>query len=280
MGMNAGFVGGTRGSLFCVVHEPDDGRPRGSVLYVHPFAEEHNKSRRMAAQQARALSAAGWRVVMPDLYGCGDSGGDFGDADWTGWLDDVRGVLQAIADQHPGPVHVWGLRAGCLLIAQVVGGEISTGAPTPVPVAVDSITYWQPVVNGEQFLTQFLRLRMSAAMMGGGKETTRELRARLDAGEKLEVAGYALSPGLAAGLAAARLAPPPAGVRANWLEVASGETADLSPASRKLVEAWRQAGHDVRAQVVAGEGFWGTQEIREVPELVTLTATLIAGVQP
>ena len=37
------------GQRFCLFHEAHDQPSRGLILYVHPFAEEMNKSRRMAA---------------------------------------------------------------------------------------------------------------------------------------------------------------------------------------------------------------------------------------
>jgi alpha/beta superfamily hydrolase len=43
------------------------------------LAEELNKSRHVAAAQARAFAAAGYSVLQIDLYGCGDSSGDFGE---------------------------------------------------------------------------------------------------------------------------------------------------------------------------------------------------------
>ncbi len=39
------------------------------VVHVHAFAEEMNKSRRMAAMQSRALAAAGFAVLQIDLLG-------------------------------------------------------------------------------------------------------------------------------------------------------------------------------------------------------------------
>ena len=82
------FLRFTAGRRFCLLHAPER-RAIGAVLYVHPLAEEMNKSRRMAALQARALAASGWFVLQVDLFGCGDSDGDFGDADWQRWLADV-----------------------------------------------------------------------------------------------------------------------------------------------------------------------------------------------
>src|SRR3954470_6680572 len=88
--MEAFYLSRTAGRRFCVFHEPLKGTTaKGAIVYIHPFAEEMNKSRRMAAIQARALAQAGWFVLQPDLYGCGDSDGDFSDANWDLWISDV-----------------------------------------------------------------------------------------------------------------------------------------------------------------------------------------------
>ena len=51
---------GARGQRFCLLHTPPASQPAlGHVVYVHPFAEEMNASRRMAALNARALARAG-----------------------------------------------------------------------------------------------------------------------------------------------------------------------------------------------------------------------------
>ena len=71
---------GRNGQRFCLFHRAHGDVTKGSILYIHPFAEEMNKSRRMAALQARALAKAGYAVLQLDLLGCGDSSGDFGDA--------------------------------------------------------------------------------------------------------------------------------------------------------------------------------------------------------
>ena len=86
------FLASTRGEGdqgFCLFYPAQSHVVRGLVLYIHPFAEEMNKSRRMAALQARAFAQAGYAVLQIDLHGCGDSAGDFGDATWEHWIDDV-----------------------------------------------------------------------------------------------------------------------------------------------------------------------------------------------
>ncbi|MGL5987461.1 MAG: CocE/NonD family hydrolase, partial [Burkholderiales bacterium] len=62
---------------------------RGIVVYAHPWAEEMNKSRRMAAEMARQMARSGFAVLQLDLAGCGDSDGDFADASWDAWLEDI-----------------------------------------------------------------------------------------------------------------------------------------------------------------------------------------------
>ena len=77
------FLPSGDGQRFCLYHPAVNAQgvaPLGHVVYVHPFGEEMNKSRRMATLQARALAQAGFSVLQVDLLGCGDSSGDFGDA--------------------------------------------------------------------------------------------------------------------------------------------------------------------------------------------------------
>jgi exosortase A-associated hydrolase 2 len=135
------------GQRLCILHHASDGATsrRGGVLYVHPFAEEMNKSRRMAALQARAFAASGWDVLLMDLHGCGDSSGDFGDATWSLWQDDVEAGLRWLAARNDGPVWIWGLRVGALLAA-TVAARTSHAHP---------LLLWQPTVSGHRFIQQF-----------------------------------------------------------------------------------------------------------------------------
>jgi exosortase A-associated hydrolase 2 len=255
------------------IHHPPLGKPRGAVLYLHPFAEEMNKGRRMAALGARALAAAGYGVLQLDLLGCGDSSGDFGDATWTHWLDDAELGARWLRERHDGPLWLWGLRAGCLLASATAahaGGE-------------SHLLLWQPPAHGKALLQQFLRLRMAGQLLDDGpaepaRGATDALRKDLAAGRSVEVAGYALAPGLAQGLEAATLQAPPAGSRVLWLELSARTPPALLPASAALVERWRAAGHDVDARALAGPAFWQTTEIEEAPDLVR--ATVEALTQP
>ncbi|WP_026288836.1 hydrolase 2, exosortase A system-associated [Thioalkalivibrio sp. AKL17] len=264
--MRAGFRSGTAGPVFEVLHPPAGAPCRGTVLYVQPFAEEMNKSRRMAALQARQLAGQGFAVLMPDPYGCGDSGGDFSDARGDTWRQDLVQSVHWLEQAYPGPMALWGLRTGCLIVSELMQ---ESGI---VPAAT---VYWHPVTRGEGFLNQFLRLRMAAGMINGQRESTRDLRDRLAAGEALEVAGYTLAPGLAQWLGTATLNPPPCPLL--WLEVSALSPPALTAGSARMVTGWQDAGADVISRAVPGEPFWNTQEIHEVPALLTETTEWISS---
>jgi len=254
------------GSRFCIHHAPLATPARGLVLYVHPFAEEMNKARRMAALQARAFARAGFAVLQLDLLGCGDSSGDFGDATWDGWVDDIVTAARWLAERYRAnapPLWLWGLRAGCLLAT----------AARPRIAAPCNLLFWQPPLSGGPLLRQFLRLKTLGDTAGGAaRSNTDALRSELAAGKSIEIAGYRLSPALASGMDEARLDPPAAGCGGLWwLELSHRTDAVLSQASLEAVAAWRRAGCDVQAEVVAGPAFWQTVEIEQAPLLIERT---------
>jgi exosortase A-associated hydrolase 2 len=242
--------------------------PRSSLLYLPPFAEEANRSRRMAVLQARRFAARGHAVLLLDPFGTGDSGGSFDEARWGLWLDDADRAATWLASRWPEtPIVPWGLRLGALLAADLAARA---------PERFRRLLLWQPVLRGDQFVVQFLRLRVAAAMAAGEKESGQALRAQLAAGEMLEVAGYALAPALVDAIETLRLEDPfrsLPGCTVDWLEVttAAGEP-DLAPASRRLVDAWTAAGElRLAARAVAGDPFWTVQEITLAPRLLEAT---------
>lgn len=264
------YLDAAPGRRFCIAFEPVGPRYAGSVLYIHPFAEEMNKSRRMAAMQARALARRGHRVLLIDLYGCGDSDGDFADARWGIWLDDLERASawlrqEALIDDR---LILWGLRLGATLaVAHANRASISPCA----------LHLWQPVVSGEAYLTQFLRLRLAGEMISGERSVggTKQLRAEWGAGRSVEVAGYEIASELAQAIDAIRITDCRGTVTPlHWYEVASDAIA--TPATQNVVTALRQQGVEVDLHVVVGEPFWATTEIAECPQLLRQTASVLA----
>lgn len=282
-------AGAGRNHRLMALWHPPAGAPveqaRGVVLYVHPFAEEMNKTRRMAALQARALAAAGYGVLQIDLKGCGDSSGEFGDASWQDWIADVHAAMRWLRERSTAPLTLWGLRAGCLVLA-----DAAAQLPQGWPDEACDFVFWQPTPSGAPVLRQFLRTAAAAAFLeGGGKGVVDALRKRLAAGQAVEVGGYRINPALATGLEAARLPVPARLGRLVWLEcsaVAGPASAHppltpltpLTPASVSASTAWRLAAARFEVRLVPGPPFWQTAEIETAPALIEATlAALHAG---
>lgn len=259
------FPGGTR-----LVTEwlPADRPPERVLLLLPPFAEELNKSRRTLAQSARAFARRGFVTCVADLKGTGDSEGDFGEARWSDWLDDLRHLAGALADRHGLAVTPWAVRSGALFLPELA-----------LPGA--DLLLWQPIVNGDAVLTQWLRMRVANDKLAGRESGgTRELRARLEAGETLEIAGYDLTPDLMLPMARVSLQAWAPGPRhATWIETGTEASGQPGPASERVIERWRQGGTSVEARWVPGDPFWLTQEITEN---LAMSAASFApdGIQP
>ena len=255
------------GQLYCRLHRPAAGvAPRGALVYVHPWCEEMNKSRRMAALQARRLADSGWAVLQVDLLGCGDSSGDFGDADWGAWTEDVVMAARWLRARFDGPLWLWGLRAGCLLAADAAA---RLDAPS-------RFLFWQPATSGKVVLQQFLMLRIASQMKDGKAQGQMQaLREELATGKAVHIGGYTLSPTLAEGMAAAALRPPPRGGRGIWLEVLAQSGAPPAPALVQAQSQWAEAGTTVRLACAAGPAFWQTTEVEDAPALIAATTELL-----
>ncbi|HXD06390.1 MAG TPA: hydrolase 1, exosortase A system-associated [Burkholderiaceae bacterium] len=262
---SAAFVPARGGQRLRLVSDPV-GAARGTVVLVHAFAEEMNKSRRMAARMARMLAADGWRVVQRDLQGCGDSTGEFVEATWDGWVEDVR---EEIAQALPGrPVWLWGIRCGALLCAQALGSHRHV-----------NLLLWQPVLSGAQHLQQFLRLHAGARIVGSAKaQDARSPAQALREGEPVEVGGYELHPALASGLERS-LFELPEGFQGRTVlfELSSDEAVELSPRLSQLADRLHERGLDVQATCLRGPAFWQTQEIEECEALLEASRAALRG---
>ncbi|SFC73085.1 exosortase A system-associated hydrolase 2 [Polaromonas sp. OV174] len=285
MTFEAFFLPAENGQRFCLFHpanKTQNAAARGQVVYVHPLTEEMNKSRRMAALQARALALAGYDVLQIDLLGCGDSSGDFGDATWVAWVDDVVSAcrwLRERTDEHTKPLPrpplwLWGLRAGCLLATQA-----AQNLQEPC-----HFLFWAPTPTGKPLLQQFLRLKATADLANGNAKSVMDgLRSDLAQGRAVEIGGYLLSPDLANGLEQAKLISPLKSCkpsRVEWFELSTRDDASLTPVAVNAIAQWRQAGYEVHSHIVLGPSFWQTTEIEDAPKLIAATiAAVISGGQ-
>ena len=265
------YLRGERGPIFAVLHAPaDDDKPKGALLFVPPFAEEMNKSRRMTATQARNLAAGGWFVLIFDLYGCGDSGGELAEVTWETWSSDLRTCRNWLAKETGYPVNLWALRFGALLALDNVS-ELDDQPPR--------ILLWQPIIDGKAILRTLLRQRLVAEMASGRKqtETTASLRARLSAGETLEISGYCISASLAASLDRTSLYEMRRlSSRIDWIDIAQETEPSAVDQGAGVRANWTGSGIAVSHYRVTGDPFWTAGEILECPDLVRKTSSLLS----
>lgn len=267
---------GPLAARFCLFSEPAHAPPTALVVYLPPLAEEMNKSRRMAALQARTLAEGGCLVLQMDPLGCGDSAGDFGDARWVDWVTDFVNACTLVEQRFRSrwplavlpPLCLWAMRAGCLLAVDVAE---RLGRPC-------RFVFWQPSTSGKLVLQQFLRLANVGAVFG--KATGKPARDLLGEGQKVVIAGYELTPELAQGLEGAQLRPLPATLGVDWFEIAPQHDAEPSPAVQKSQAAWMQAGVALRHHAVTGPAFWQSTEIEVAPLLLQATGAALREAMP
>ena len=254
--------------LFTLILQPEGIPPRGAILFLPPFAEEMNKSRHTVAVQSRALAAAGYCVMLLDPSGCGDSSGKFSEATWDDWKSDADCAIASLASRSGLPVTLWGLRLGALLAC-----EIATGRSD-----IHSLLLWQPVLNGEQRIDQFLRFELAGqALKGTGGFDRASLWYELRSGRALQVAGYELSSQLALGISRSRLADTSPGCSVTWLDVARPLAPEPPVANANVIALWRHAGIRVSWTCAEGEFFWRNVDSPDSPLLVSGTLAALGS---
>ena len=248
------FMDTPRGPMFAIHHRAA-GHVRGNVLCVPPFNEEMNRCRSMITLQARALATQGIGTLLLDPHGTGDSAGSFVDGRWSHWHDDLRIGVEWLMQQPGGCRGFWGIRLGAILAAEAM----ALLAPND-----RALILWQPVLDGKQHLTQFLRVRLAAQMDRPDlpKETTSSMRAQFAAGQSVEIGGYEIHPELAAAIDGARLASalPSGSHNILWVEQPPPGAAELGAGTLALVQAWRDRGLTCNVATFDGPSFWQLYE--------------------
>ena len=252
-------------------------RPQGAtgvgVLIAPPFAEEMNKSRKMLTDVGQALQARGVATVLVDPYGTGDSEGEFRDATWASWIQDLARAASWAAEEGWPIEGLLCVRLGCLLGSQLAQEALR---------GVRRTVFWQPVVDGERFVTQFLRLRVAASMMEAARESVSDLRQTLRNGQCVEVAGYELSPQLAMDLEGLKLAD---GLGTHlgilhWMEVTRDIQGSIAAASETCLGRARSRRLETVVRTVTGDPFWASTETVRIPELVESTVEVLSALAP
>ncbi len=262
------FIDSGAGRIFALLRAPASANR--CLLFVPPFGEEMNKSRRQFSDTANDLVANECAVLLVDLFGTGDSEGEFSQARWQTWKGDLAAAVSWVQAKGLSVDAVVAMRLGCALVAETLND---------IDCRISKTVFWQPVTNGKQYTTQLLRARGASSMMDGNKETVEELRQRLVGAETLEISGYALSPDLWRDIEAVDLLPN-LGNHLGQLKVYEiGRPRDdgVSPVAQRLLASAEENHVAVSAQRVAGEPFWTATEIVVNDELRNSTVDFLVS---
>lgn len=222
---------------------------------------------------ARALAGAGVNAVIFDPVGTGDSAGEFSDFSLPGLAADVAAVNDWLDARDAGPRALWGLRLGASLAAQIGSSDVGR---------YKGLLLWSPVLNGRQYLRQFLRIRVAAdfGRDSAKKLTVTELEDRLSSGEPVNVGGYPLTPTLAEQVGGTGVASQPA-PEVDWLAWFESRASDDMPQSNAVTMLQQSWGANIgrfHAESVVGPTFWTQVEPQPAPELERATLETIAGI--
>lgn len=267
------FMLAAPGQRFCIYY-PSKIKKQclAAVIYIHPFAEEMNKSRRMIALQARTLADLGYAVLQLDLLGCGDSSGDFSDARWEIWKADLAVAEKWLTEKTAAPIYLWGLRLGATLALEYASTLNNN---------IRQLILWQPIINTRNYVTQFFRLRLANEMIAESSAKknsgTNGLRAELANGNPVEIAGYELAPALVnviENINVDNLHVKQCPV--HWFEIVPESRASLPPSALGVIDSWKNNGVDLTLHLVHGVSFWSTQEVTDNRELLSKMTDLFS----
>ncbi len=140
------------------------------------------------------LAKSGLHVLRFDYYGCGDSSGEFEDADVEHWLSDLSVAIDEIKDAGGlSTVSLIGFRLGASLAALA----------STTRTDISRLVLWDPVVNGKQYIAE---LRESHGewrrnhLPGAADVVSDNGQAKSENSGKLEIIGFPISPKLHDGL--------------------------------------------------------------------------------
>ena len=205
-------------------------------------------------------------MVVLDLFGTGDSDGDFADARWDIWQDDLLRALLWLRERGAEEIVLWGLRLGALAAMEFVAKRSRE---------ISGVLLWQPISDGKKAMAEFLRMRSAESMMDSAKEneSIANLRNAIANGEPVEVAGYTIASALFEAIERVDLCllAAPGFPSIHWFEVSADPTPRLSVSSRQIIAQWQQRGVGVCASAICGGPFWAGQAITVVPDLLRVT---------
>jgi hypothetical protein len=187
LGEEAGYfeVAGTH--LYTVLHRVS--KPLARVLLVGPFASERQNSYLPWVRWARYLAARRFEVLRYDYRGVGESLGQFEEATFKDWSDDLQVLGKWFMNREPAlPFFLHGLEIGGLLAS----GSFQSGMG-------DALLLWSPPADANQALRSTLLRWVGLEQLlkpGAERRSAGDYIRELEQGKSIEVEGYQWSAGL------------------------------------------------------------------------------------
>jgi exosortase A-associated hydrolase 2 len=211
-------------------------------------------------------------VLQIDLFGCGDSCGDFNAGRWELWKSDLALAAGWLGERTIGPLNLWGVRLGGLLAMDFAR-----------EVEIDNLILWQPFLSGRACINQFLRLRLADQLRGqppspNAPRSTSALRAQLAVHGVIEVGGYEVAVPLVKAIDAcdaAHIQLPPCTV--HWFANGAPAPARVAASAARLGERWKADGVTLEFHPVDGAEFWAGDGLVECSALLDATSALFSG---
>ena len=219
--------------------------------------------------QAEDLASNGIVSWSPDLYGTGDSEGEFREATWEKWLQDVEDVLAEIVAQESREVWFIATRLGCALAQHFLDRS---------GIQISGVILWQPIISGEKYILQLLRIRLIQEKLAGATNaTTAGIREKLHSDEILEIGGYEISQELLAKIEQIDME------QRSWscvrnvyiVEISSDPNSPPTPDLFRAMDNWTSQGYNVHSMKVQGAPFYGASEIVVNYDLIAATTKFV-----
>lgn len=172
--------------LRAFIHLPAQTNFSKGLIFCHPYGEEKQESYRVFVNLARQVARRGVAVLRFDLFGTGDSEGEWEEATVSHWLSDITAAIDWLrADGRLETLGLLGLRFGGTLASLVAENDNS----------IRFLVLLNPIVNVEAYIYDSLRSNLSTQMVLYKKiKLNREqLLSKLMEGERINLDGYLLT---------------------------------------------------------------------------------------
>jgi alpha/beta superfamily hydrolase len=262
--------------LFSVLHRSAQGTATDrAVVICAPLFDEKLWSHRVLVNVARYLAARGMPVLRFDYFGDGESEGRFEDASVMSRVRDIHDAVDFCRrETQARHVYLLGLCYGATLAlrASLANDERD---------AVAGVIAWAPVMDGERYINDILRVHLSAQMVIHRKviHDREALIGQIMADQSVNIEGYEIAKPLFAEMVGADVLAMMRDARKPVL------VAQIGPAERidsQYVPVSQLAGPVVQFEVVQELKFW-TQQKKIFPsceDLFARTSRWLAAREP